>query len=385
MAAKDKTIMAYALEYHDLGFSVIPIGAKSKKPSLRSWDRYKTERPTREQICKWFAGKKNIAVIMGEVSNGLACRDFDESSEYDLWKSAHSDLARTLPTAETAKGYHVYFRGHCEGIKKLSNGELRGSRCYCVLPPSTHPTGAIYRWINPINDGNLLEISPLDAGFITTELTPQTPETAETQIYQQIAITPKIKAAIERTLPKRTGTRNREIFNFTRELYSMPEYTNKEPKQFKNIVKEWHKRALPKIKTKEFEETWIDFCTNWEKILWKIGENLMAKIFETALQHEPPKEAFELYPDNPKVRYLVSFCRELQRESGDKPFYLSARTAAELLFISPIQASRYLLLLGFDEVIKLIVKGGTKGNSRKASTFRYILDGTQITSPNGTQ
>ena len=183
-----------------------------------------------------------------------------------------------------------------------------------------------------------------------------------------------IKEAIERTLPKDIHTRHRKIFAFSRELKSMPEYTEAEPKEFRSAVEQWYKKALPNIETKEFEETWIDFLKGWGKIKWKVGESPMAQIFEKALRLEPPKVAVEKYPRHSKLKILVSLCRELQRAAGGGPFFLSVRTTGKLLNITPMTASRWFFLLENDGILKVVAKGGTAKAARKATRFRYIAN-----------
>ena len=40
---------------------------------------------------------------------------------------------------------------HGKGYAELGDGELRVSGCYCLLPPSKHPDGPLYKWSNPPN------------------------------------------------------------------------------------------------------------------------------------------------------------------------------------------------------------------------------------------
>jgi hypothetical protein len=371
----ENPLLKQALAYQRWGWSIIPIKPRSKLPALRKWEPFQTKRPDGEQLRKWFGnGNRNIAVIVGEVSNGLACRDFDTMAEYQLWARNYPELAKMLPTVQTAKGMHVYFEGHFDGIKHISNGELRGSRGYCLLPPSVHPDGAIYQWVNPIFNGNLLAVDPILAGFLpkTTNVTENTEQPEQTEQSEAIVKEDSFENVILKTLPKGYGTRNRKIFDFARALKSLPQFVDADPKQLRNIVKVWHKRALPKIRTKEFEETWIDFLKAWPKIKYKIGDEPMAKIFEKAVKLEPPNVAVEKYPANRKVQILVSLCRELQRAAGENPFYLAARTAGRLLGVSHMQASRWLFLLESDEILKVVCKGGTAEAARKATRFRYI-------------
>ena len=124
------------------------------------------------------------------------------------------------------------------------------------------------------------------------------------------------------TLPQEVGTRNRRIFEFSRLLKSLPQFADADPIQLRETVKIWHKRALPNIRTKEFEETWIDFLIAWSRIKYVKGQEPMAQMFEKAIQLEPPQVAIEKYPGNSKLKILVSLCRELQRAAGNEPFFL---------------------------------------------------------------
>ena len=97
-------------------------------------------------------------------------------------------------------------------------------------------------------------------------------------------------------------------------------------------------------------------------------------IYEQAIKLEPPQTVALHYPDNHKIQNLAVLCREMQKACGDKPFFLSARTAAGLLEISAMQANRYLRLLVKEDVLAIIEKGGTAQNPRKATRFRYIAN-----------
>ena len=366
----EKKLPKQALSYYEYGWSIIPI-PYGKKAARIKWGKYQKTRPYENQVRKWFGnGNRNIAVVLGPVSGDLACRDFDNMAEYKQWQQDYSDLAKKLPTVKTSKGIHVYFEWPVQGIKYITNGELRGSGGYCLLPPSIYPDGKVYQWVNPLSNGSLLAIDPKLAGFMP-DVTEQTEQTEQTEA---IVGGDYIEKAIKETLPKERGTRNRCIFEFVRALKSLPQFTDADPKQLRQIVEIWHKRALPNIRTKEFEETWIDFLKAWPRIKYLKGEGPMAKIFEQAIQLEPPEMAVEKYPDNSKLKILASLCRELQRAAGDSPFYLSVRTAGKLLKISPMQASRWLFLLQSDGIVKLVCKGGTADTVRNASRYQYIAN-----------
>lgn len=387
--AEDNLTLRCALDYvGQWGWCVIPIPYRRKNARIR-WKQFQTARPDCEQEQKWFGNGQasNMAVVLGPVSGNLCCRDFDVAESYTAWAKAHPDLAGLLPTVKTCKGYHVYFQADRDGIEHLGDGELRSRGGYCMLPPSVHPDGPAYEWIIPPTKVNLLVIDPEEAGFVpkncnVTENTENTEENRGEQkrlrgggdeCHKAIDVNEKIHAAIDRTLPTEYGTRHRRVFDLARELKSMPEYTEAGPRVFAPVVlREWHRRAMPNINTKEFEETLIDFMKAWPSIKYSIGESPMAEIYDRAVRLDPPAVAIEKHPDHTKLIVLISLCRELQRAAGDGPFYLSCRTAARLLDVSPKHVSRWFFLLEDEDVLRVVVKGGTRENPRLATRFRYM-------------
>lgn len=392
------TLRDCALDYHALGWCIIPIPHGEKKAHI-SWKPYQTERPDREQLERWFGNghPQNMAIVLGPVSGDLCCRDFDTAAEYERWKSEHPDLAATLPTSKTFRGYQMFYQGTLEGRIDIEGeggehlGELRGSGHYCMLPPSLHPEGVWYRWIVEPHSDNLLVVDPEKVGLVpknshvtenaeTTEMTekPPSPPIISSVLLRSlcdIKVDEKVLGAIELTLPMELGTRHRRVFDFARELKSMPEFTDADPREFVPVVlREWHRRALPKIHTEPFEETVIDFLKAWPEIKYKIGEGPMAEMYERAMTMPPPKVAVEKHPDHPKLITLIAFCRELQRAAGAGPFFLGCRTAGGLLKVCPKQASRWFFLLGSEGILEVVVKGGTRQNPRKATRFRYLGD-----------
>ena len=123
------SLLEVALEHDRRGWCIIPIRPGTKKPACRTWRQYQTARPNEEALRQWFGEgePKSLAVIMGEVSGGLVCRDFDQMEGYLRWAAEYPDLAATLPTVATSRGRHVYCLGGEKKITKLADGELRGA------------------------------------------------------------------------------------------------------------------------------------------------------------------------------------------------------------------------------------------------------------------
>jgi hypothetical protein len=371
-AIRENPVVEAALNYHRLGWCIIPIPQGKKAARIR-WKQYQAKRPTGEQVRKWFAGNnRNIAVVLGGVSGGLACRDFDTEQAYQQWAGEHRDLADKLPTVKTARGY-------------FDNGELRGGGGYCLLPPSVHPDGVIYEWLIETNGENLLSLKP-DI-FLPSSDTEQTEQTEKTQQTQENSSNGKkggkttkvlrvcvsdFGKIIERTLPKKTGSRNRKVFELARALRSLPEYADADPKIFEPAVRQWHRQALPNIRTQDFEETWIDFLKAWPKIRWRKGTKPMSEIFEKAKTTTVPE--FALRYDNPKLRLLVVWCKILQERAGNSSFFLSARTAGKYLDIDLMKANRWLFLLEQDRILEVVEKGKLTRAGGIATRFRYIAN-----------
>ena len=134
---REPSVLDAALDYADRGWSVIPIAAATKKPPKKfSWKRFQRERPTKKELRAWFAGRDDLglAILFGEVSGGLICRDYDSLDAYKRWRDLYPELAEALPTVETARGRHVYARAerndvlaHVAGgnVRNLGDGELR--------------------------------------------------------------------------------------------------------------------------------------------------------------------------------------------------------------------------------------------------------------------
>lgn len=172
IADERSELVQAALTYHRLGLCVIPVRTGTKV--AQSWKRYQAERPSEATIRRWFAsGSSNsVPFVMGPVSGGLICRDFDDLTAYERWAAQFPQLAQTLPTVETGGGgRHVYAKADSSQIGefdraylKFDDGELRLRSCYCVAAPSSHPDGGTYRWIIPLGS-DIPAIDIRSAGF----------------------------------------------------------------------------------------------------------------------------------------------------------------------------------------------------------------------------
>jgi hypothetical protein len=401
-------ILAAALAYRRRGWSIIPIAAGTKVPPKRfSWKQYQARQPTERELRDWFADRDDLglAVLFGEASGGLVCRDFDDVKGYERWKRAYPDLARVLPTVATARGRHVYFRVQSSwhvfrDLRPEENGEFRGdSGHYCLLPPSRHPDGPEYRWLVPLPKDDLLLIEAVvdagllpDAGQYFCSGVDVTQKAQGSHRKSQVIISPVrargeavrmslgaqmgIEEAIARTIPTGPGTRRMKLLELARKLKFMPELASIPAAGInflKPYLKRWWKKAKPRTSGNhpEFHQSWQDFVFAWEEARIPYGATTQA-IFEKARSSPAPKVAVEKYGEGSLRAILASLCRELQRSNGGDHFFLSGRTAGSLLKVSDVQAWRWLKQLQEDRIIEP-VKVHPRGR-RLAMEYRYLGD-----------
>lgn len=170
--------------YHKKGFSIIPLGKNKglwgnkedelKRPSISTWKKYETTPPTEEEIQQWLDDGlfANIGVICGKVSNNLVVIDIDDASIPELIGIKFDKIMESGAwVVETGNGYHIYLKHNANpgGIKKpiKLKIEYRANNGYVVAPPSTHPNGSKYKFMNADNFEDLpkLEIKDVKSIF----------------------------------------------------------------------------------------------------------------------------------------------------------------------------------------------------------------------------
>ncbi|MBU1170283.1 MAG: bifunctional DNA primase/polymerase [Proteobacteria bacterium] len=156
-------MLNHAIEYLEMGFSVIPVKRSDKKPYIK-WSEYQDRHPTHEEIERWWSAwpDANVAVICGKIS-GIFVIDADGPKGID-WINAH--LPKTGVYSITGKGIHAVFKIP-EGVtiknavRLAPEVDIRGEGGYFIVPPSIHENGHKYQW-RFIMDGwdDLLEFDP---------------------------------------------------------------------------------------------------------------------------------------------------------------------------------------------------------------------------------
>ena len=261
-------------------------------------------------------------------------------------------------------------------ITEIGNGEgeLRGNG-YVVVPPSLHPKGSAYRWLNRPELEIPLVDDPVGSGLLSESLPPphrqdEGKDPYTNPLHALVCVPKTVEEAILATLPTGPRQRNRRVFwlaLYLRMLLGGEAGSQK----LRPIVRDWHSRALPTIQTKPFDVSWTDFVVAWRRIKG-VPLQMHTIVVEALNMPEPP--AALIYND-PDMRLLVRLCDRLQHHWGTQPFFLSCRKVQETLGLSRMAAWRMLQTLWFEGVIELDKRGrlarpGEETNV--ASTWWYI-------------
>jgi len=139
-----------ALTYVRLGWNVIPLRPRDKRPLLPSWGEWQIKKVTEDIVKKWWQENPaaNVGIVTGAIS-GIVVLDVDGESG----RKSLAQVARGLPptpVSNTGKGSH-YIYSHPGGevrnfAGKLPGLDFRGDGGYIVAPPSIHPSGRKYEW-----------------------------------------------------------------------------------------------------------------------------------------------------------------------------------------------------------------------------------------------
>jgi len=227
-----QTILDIAIEYLSMGFSIIPIQFRGKKPVLiTTWKKYQSTRPSQDELAFWFGRNKiiNIGLVLGKVSGGLIAIDFDIIESFKEWKKKYTQIAKSTAISKTGKGYHVIFKFNGNlppNFKPTFNGnefgDIKSEGGYIVVPPSIHEKGQQYTWLRHPKDG-IYEIKDLSEIGIEKKNTYKKP-TLEHKLREPES-TPYGIAALDAECKKITstqkGNRNNQIFKSATTIFEL--------------------------------------------------------------------------------------------------------------------------------------------------------------------
>ena len=159
------------------------------------------------------------------------------------------------------------------------------------------------------------------------------------------------------------------MWNLARRLKALPHLADALADDLEPLLRDWHRLAVPVIRTIDFDTSMSDFRRMWELVRYPAGGNFAGVVTE-ALAGPPPPEA-GLFDDRPS-KNLIAILSALQRHAGPCGcFFLSARKAEAVAgFTNQMTPSRRLLALQKrDPPLLEVVTPGTK---RTAARYRWL-------------
>ncbi len=234
-----------ARHFYDLGFNILPLDRKEKRPLVK-WvsgpKNFTEERQTLADLesMPWqIAG--GIAAIVGPVSGGLVCIDFDKQEDRAAVNSILADL--DLPPnynwlVETpGQGYHLWIISPnfpLNGQGKLDRDginsghiELRYAGMMTTLPPSLHPNGGRYAFANgdPTGPPSLVDPEKVIAAYERVTIAPApkpkpaprpayTGDIAHTENYESWCLEVEYVAIAQWHIPERRASSEWSKKNF---------------------------------------------------------------------------------------------------------------------------------------------------------------------------
>lgn len=155
-----------AQQFYLNGINLLPIGQDKRPLNLMKWEHWQTHRQAWGDLQTFEWGKATgVAAICGRVSGDLVCVDIDRATDNHTALALLSQLGlpfdyQWLVKTGSGKGYHLWLT--CPDLDLGSVGrldnpgvkgghiEIRHNGHYAILPPSQHPSGDIYTFINGI-------------------------------------------------------------------------------------------------------------------------------------------------------------------------------------------------------------------------------------------
>ncbi len=145
-----------AAQYVAHQWPVFPVKPRDKEPL--TFNGFKDASADAERVAKWWTIWPDANVACVPAQTGHIVIDID-GPEGEAAARALGLLSEPTLTVTTSRGRHLWFQhpgGHIGNAPLAPHLDVRADDGYVLLPPSVHPSGAVYRW-----HGKITEALPL--------------------------------------------------------------------------------------------------------------------------------------------------------------------------------------------------------------------------------
>lgn len=215
----------WAVRYSEMGWKVHPLRPGDKVPATPHGCKDATDDPDR--VARWWARHPdhNIGLATGHAFDVLDLDGPDGETAFDDWWAATityqaaPDPSGLLVVGTPGPGQHWYGpptgAGNRAGV--LSHVDWRGAGGYVVAPPSVHPNGGVYEWLNDPAEAALVPWPPQLVSLVLPAPLPHRPRWAPKRWEGTGHGTPYGIAGLEAEARELAGTgegaRNHQLFS----------------------------------------------------------------------------------------------------------------------------------------------------------------------------
>lgn len=344
-----------------------PVYASPTDPS--TWSSYEASKARYED-----GGMLGIGTVLN--GDGVTAIDLDDCVKDGTPNNESISLIQALEVeyvelSPSGTGLHGWFLSDLQRAKKGFIGNL-STEIYPhsrYLTVTGHPikSGAlvncprIYDIAAQISENRNQRIAFVSSGSSVSSVT----SVSSVDFVTLTSLGYEIK--IPRSLiPDEEGCRNQTIFQLARHLKGLE--PNKTQSYFKPVLREWFEHALPHIRTKSFETSWMDFYVSFENVKFPKGlifESITSNLPELSDKTLGWNEFGEL------GNRLLQLCHGLHEYWGDTPFFLSVREAGKFLNVDHTVAAKLLRAFQLAGIVTVTQKSTTY----KATRFKLNLAG----------
>jgi hypothetical protein len=146
-----QALLESALLLAGLGIAVFPLKYRTKEPATRHGFYNATTNSA--TIRRWFGGdfKYNLGARTGQAS-GILVLDIDEPGSLEALEAQHGPLPLTRQS-RSSRGLHFWFKAPIIPLQSSKSRiglglDVQSDGNYVCTPPSVHPDGWVYRWLN---------------------------------------------------------------------------------------------------------------------------------------------------------------------------------------------------------------------------------------------
>lgn len=346
-----------------------------KRPTAKQWQNITLADMSQEYLGKL---RTNIGVLLGEPSNGLCVIDVDDDDLVSPFLTLNPWLGDTLRTrGARGCGFWLRFSGdYPKDTRKWPGGEYRANGSQSIIHGIHPDTGKPYQMLVrapalSVDYQNLCwpsgfteytessESSDVIKGGVLPSPLPSVYSVNGASVYSVNSL----ESAVSLSLPSAPRCNNSSLFKLARALKSLELKKPLSPQDFSTAFSQWYDRtkALGFIRHSK-DDYFNEFMNAIATAKYPLGESPIDTAWAKAQSEPLPKEADHFEEQAPKM--LVALCYQLAQASAGKPWYLSCRSAAKLVGLSPQACAKWLRGLAAIRILEITSPGTKRAAAR---------------------